>query len=591
MYNYEEIKEVVQTFSKGFDGVEYLIMEWGREKASLRKPLKKILSFDDDGRYPAEYGSQSAANYLISLVLTNPKTIKWMHTTNDAFLTSRAKQVLSFWYKQPAFWCFFAVKEILKDDFLKIEDLLTQKTHLLYSPGICGMQKEGTTRNKHYLCLMLPNGECLQTVGILRFNSLFPSDLLFYCSLFESDSSLDTVINNHYSKFFMLDEISTMPVVMHNEHQMKYIWHQFTLPTFDISRLKGVWKTKQLGTQIQYSIQEMDESLPDEMVTIDLPIMGATIYRENTTGEMGLHANTEASYRLFASLLNKSYPELALPKKPAISFSMSLLLVLGKMDFSVPWNQFKELHKLSEEPDEKDADLEKTNLLLKQYMQAKNSGKAFDVQAFCKQEDLDIEEAKAVIQVVEKQYEKNVPSFTVAPKDKSFELSGWPVPPPALRHRFTSGLCNSKIFKLNENSETHKQFELITGKDYIDEIEEDGLCLFVENLFTNHLDLDYDLSFTLMNSFCWILYYKGNDWIPVRSYAIEMLKLFTYPITRLYPDPEQFIEEFSQFTRRILCTRGVCVTSSAPRAAEIKKGTFVIKGTDAFYSMFESIEM
>lgn len=64
-------------------------MEWGREKANLRKPLKKILSFDD-GRYPAEY------NYLISLVLTNPKTIKWMHTNNDAFLTSRAKQVLSF---------------------------------------------------------------------------------------------------------------------------------------------------------------------------------------------------------------------------------------------------------------------------------------------------------------------------------------------------------------------------------------------------------------------------------------------------------------------------------------------------------------
>ena len=91
----------------------------------------------------------------------------------------------------------------------------------------------------------------LATVGILRFNSLFPSYLLFYYSLFESGSSLDTVINNHYSKFFMLDEISTMSVVMHNEHQMKYIWHQFILSSFDISRLKGVWKTKELGTPTQ----------------------------------------------------------------------------------------------------------------------------------------------------------------------------------------------------------------------------------------------------------------------------------------------------------------------------------------------------
>ena len=71
-------------------------MEWGREKASLRKPLKKILSFSGEGKYLADYGSQSAANYLISLVLTNPKTIKWMHTNNDAYLTSSAKQVLSF---------------------------------------------------------------------------------------------------------------------------------------------------------------------------------------------------------------------------------------------------------------------------------------------------------------------------------------------------------------------------------------------------------------------------------------------------------------------------------------------------------------
>ncbi len=90
-----------------------------------------------------------------------------------------------------------------------------------------------------------------------------------------------------------------------------------------------------------------------------------------------------------------------------------------------------------------------------------------------------------------------------------------------------------------------------------------------------------------MNAFFWILYHKGNNWLPVHSYAIEMLKLFPTPIIHAYPNPEDFIEAFSRFTKKILATRGICSLKARPTAEEVKKDTYAIKGTDAFGHLLE----
>ena len=100
---------------------------------------------------------------------------------------------------------------------------------------------------------------------------------------------------------------------------------------------------------------------------------------------------------------------------------------------------------------------------------------------------------------------------------------------------------------------------------------------------------DEEISFILMNSFFWILFYKGRDWLPVRSYAIEMLKLFPHPLISAYPEPEAFIEAFSVFTRKILCTRGICSLKARPKPVEIRRGTYAIKGSDAFFLLVEGL--
>jgi hypothetical protein len=554
--------------------------------------LKEILAIDRSGNYPERYGSYSAANYLLSLMLTSPKEIKKFFTEQEPLLTTKAKQVLTFWKEQPGFWLFFAIKELLKDDFLTIEDLLTGETHLLYSKGICDMQRDASSRYRHYLCFILPNGECLQTAGLIRYNSLSASDLLFYCSLFEKEGSLTEIVKKHYPKFFLLDEISTIPPTMHKNEPVQFIFQPFTVQEFDLSKLGGVWETETKGKLKDHSLLESDESMQGvpnaSLLKSDFPWTSATIFEDTETGELALLTKGLTSYNLFSSLLCRSYPELTLPEKPDYAISMVLLSLLNRMDVTLPWDHFKTLLTAEEEPEDKNAALSKVNRLLQTYSQSKNEGKTLDLKAFCKKEGMDLTEAKEIVQTMEKQFEKVSPSFQVSFEDKAFELADWPVPPPVKRHSFSSGLFESELFDLDDSSMVRHKFEILTGGAFTDEIEEAGLLEFLENMF--FASFDYDQAFTLFNSFFYILYYKGKEWVPVRSYALEILKLFPYPLLETYPDSEVFISTFSEFVKRTLCSRGICLLSSRPKHAEVAKGTYTIKATDAFFALLKPWE-
>ena len=132
-------------------------------------------------------------------------------------------------------------------------------------------------------------------------------------------------------------------------------------------------------------------------------------------------------------------------------------------------------------------------------------------------------------------------------------------------------------------------FNALTKGMYKDDFFDIGLLEFIEDMFLETFD-DDNLAYTLANSFLWILFYKGRQWVPVRSYTIEMLKLFPFSIKEAYPDAETFIETFSTFTKKVLCPKGICSLSARPKIEETKKGTYTIKGSEAFYSLVEGIK-
>ncbi len=591
--NYKEIKEVCRAFSKGFDEIEGLIMDWGQDNKDLAKPIQQIMALDANARYPEGYGGMSAANYLLSLVLTNQLEVAKLFKKHATSLTSKGKQALSYWGKHSPFWCYFTIREKLQDDFLTVFDLVSGEEHLLYSAGISKMQRDGGSRGKHYLCLMLPNGECLQTAGIIRFNSLPVEDFLFYCNLFSPDDSLDTVINEHYTTFFTLDEISSLPVVMHRGNQVLYTWQEFTLENFAIDSLGGRWSIEEKGNLISYSLQEPDSAMLElpygDLLETDMPAMSFTLYRDTTSAQMAIHTTALASYGIIASLLKRTYPELTLPEEPEVAITMALFSLLSRMNLDTPWSKFKTFLDFNEKPKQPESlEMAKINKLLQSYMEAKNTGKEFNAKAYSKKSGIDLETIESVIESVEKTIAKSSPSFEVSPEDKEYELEGWPIPPPSTRRFFADSLIDTEVFTFDEGPNTLSAFDALSGGKYKDHIFMAGLPAFIEGFFIDYFE-DYNLVCTLANSFFWILFYKGKEWLPVRSYAIEMLKLFPHPIGKMYPSSEDFIEDFSTFTRKLLATRGVCSLKTRPKASEVIQGTYLIKGSDAFYSLVEGV--
>jgi hypothetical protein len=131
-------------------------------------------------------------------------------------------------------------------------------------------------------------------------------------------------------------------------------------------------------------------------------------------------------------------------------------------------------------------------------------------------------------------------------------------------------------------------FNVLTAGQYNNDYRAMGLVGFIEKLFTDFFD-DKTLSYLIANYFFWILFHTGKDWVPVRSYAIELLKLIPGYILMNFFTAEDFISDFSLFTKKRLTTRGICSLAARPKADEVTTGLYVIKGSDAFYSLVEGI--
>ncbi len=221
-------------------------------------------------------------------------------------------------------------------------------------------------------------------------------------------------------------------------------------------------------------------------------------------------------------------------------------------------------------------------------MLEQNTGKLFGAQAYSKKSGMLLKNVENIIESLQNTFANTISTYKVEPGDTQYELSGWPVPPPTRRQLFADSIVGSDLFDFDEGPNTLSAFDALTGGQYKQEIFAVGLQEFLEEIFFDYFQ-DYAFTCMLENSFCWILFHKGREWLPVRSYAIEILKLFPNPIGKAYPDAESFIEDFSIFTKKLLCSRGICSLKARPKAAEVTTGLYLIKGSDAFYSLVQGV--
>ncbi|MBI9096471.1 MAG: hypothetical protein JEY71_16535 [Sphaerochaeta sp.] len=591
MNNYETIKRVCTQCTRSFTSIEPLILDWKNNTTQVKKIVQKLNALDKEENTPDGYGRFSASSYLYAQVLTDREAIKKLLAQQGSFLTSKARETLAYWGEHPGFWCFFAIEQMMEEKgFLTVVDLISGEKHLVYSTALCDLQQTSNTKDKHYLCLLLPNGECLQTAGLIRYYPLSARDLRFYCSMFEPAEELGTIINKHYVRFFKLDLLLSQPVPMHKEYELRKTWQPFTLKDFDVSRLEGLWVTVILGEQQKFFFNGPTDSMkaiPNaEILPEELPMMGGTLVRETSTGEMGLVTNSEVSYGIFSTLLNRAYPELQLPERPAVSIFLTLIELLNRDDFPLPWKQFDSIMQYREDEVEAIEDDEAyAEEVIATYMQRYREKHGIE-DSSDEDDSLKTEKENKVVQDI---LGKFIKTYEVKAEDRPIEFVDCPNPSLQTRMNFFLNLTDREVFIIDDDREAFDEFTILTNGAYFDEAKDTGIATFIENLFVNNFTSEKDLPYILMNAFFWVLLHKGKEWAPMRSYAIEMLKLFPTPIIKAYPESEDFIEAFSTFTRKILATRGVCYLKARPKAAEVATGMYAIKGSEPFFTLVRSV--
>ena len=630
MNNYKELKKLCIAFAKGFEDVKALAWDWGNSKKSIKKAMLEIQKSGPDG-IAMEYEIQNSYLYLIAEVFQDAKAMKQLRTRHEAELTLEGMQVLSFWEKEPGFWCYFSVKKKMATDFFLILDHMTGKEHTLYSKGISTMQTWQGAEELRYLCMILPNEECLQTVGVIKYYKIPVSDFMFYCSLFKPQSSLKTILSKHFIPFFKLDAIATLPMLYQKGHAMGFVWSSFSLPEFDILQLGGNWFVDTLGTQQKF-IFDLPDSTMDKLPNSTLfdttsRVMSGVILRDSTTGEMGIMTNTEAAYTFFAALVKKAYPELKFSKKPPFSFSAALQAHLIEREFPLPWKKFEEIIEYEPEPGPEGYDdftidwehvrKEFDNLpddepfapqlkgLLGIFLTSQETGEPLDVDALAKVTGMDKEKVELMLKSVEDNPERSPYSwlvdddddffgdmsdeetYEVPPEDKKFEMKNLSMPEDEDGELLYQDLSGSTLFSVNNIQKAEEQLLGMTSEAFAAEIPKYGLLDSIEELFTEEFE---ELDYPVMNAFFWLLLHNGKKWIPLRSYAIEMLKWFSSLLFEEYESDNDFIYDFSIFVLTVLSPVGICSLEKRPSVASTNTGTYKIKATEAFFSMLKVSE-
>ncbi|NCB71893.1 MAG: hypothetical protein EOM45_08890 [Clostridia bacterium] len=349
--DYNITKELCIAFDKGYLDVERFALDWGYQTEYVDMVVDEIYAMATDIEALRPLANDNACTFVVSELFQSPENIRYLMKQHKNKLTAEALHVLEFWAENPWFWCYYQIKEEVYPDFWRIQDLLTEKEHIYFSPYIKGMQHH--CRKKDLCCfnLMFSNGTCLQySRTITPF--LFPvSDFTYFCSTVAPVKSLKEIQSKHYPTFLLLDLNMGASPLTYKDYELGFCWQSFTIPDFSIEDVEGSWETESIGSLQRYSFAQTSVSMIDlpnaKMFLTALDIMGGSLFRDTSTGEMALLTYSLPAYTFYCALLQRDYPHLVLPDKPSASISMDLQGLIREKDLPRPWKKFEPLFRFT----------------------------------------------------------------------------------------------------------------------------------------------------------------------------------------------------------------------------------------------------
>ena len=568
-----------------------------------------------DNKYPQHWWERQAEAYLHASAFSNRRTLSTMLTSKTYEIDTSVREVIETWYEDPIRWNLFEIEKVLGDGFFSIFELESEEERIIYSPGIEQMQKRSESRDGAYITLLFYNGKCWQTQGpIHSYRSLHIFEIEEFCRIIDrpllEKEHFHGFVQEHFLRFFMLDEISVTPSMSHRGETLRQHWQEMHLEGFDPSRLVGKWETELLGSRYEkltfdgitdeeierlelderyYSFFHKDRESFWEAPTMRYP----TLYHDKEEQKLYLSAMTFSGYELLCHVLSATYPEFMDEEwEPAWDMNMTLVsLIKNTEGLTLPWSAITDLfdtphsHPEHEQSDD-GIDMEKMNKLLGDIMEAHNTGKTFNKKQASTKYGISEEEISDIEKQIGQMFARQIKEIAVPEADKRYAIS-YRVPSPKERRKFQDALGSpGGPFTVFEEGETTHSFHILTGNSFAREVDGNGIADHLSTVFEEAFG--WNSGMTIMNTFFYILQFTRETPTPVRSFAWEILKLFGHVLLPdLHLTEEEFIARFSRFVLKKMCPNAICEVSGRPDNEDLKRGTYPIKSTVFFEDFLE----
>lgn len=609
----QKIINACDNYSDNFTEIETIVMEYGPKNSKQGKIVKELVSLEHnpENPYPKGWFLLQATTYLMSRIFTRPTVIGKFLKKYSGRLTHEAIDMLHYWQEVPYIWSVFTIIEEQAENLFLVMDMLTLDELLIYSPGLKDMQRRPESRKKAYLSILFHNTQCWQSTGIIHYYSLSSDDFEFFCKGIDEKiydtAGLAGVIDNNFIDFFELDSLSNLPKIMHGNESVAYHWKPFIFKDIVQIKIPGDWEIDRNEQFLRFRLAELSEQDKEQIRTKSnfselLPeeksdgywkftgLLKPELYIDSNTEEGVVLAASAHDYFLTILILSSVYPIVHKIFLAEQIVSFSLFTITEKIEgFYTPWEYYTLPFKnYDTDSGDRDDSLKSINILLKEVTDAKNHGKTVDIDKRCRDLEINREEFQSILDSTEDLVSKKFPELILSVSDKQNSLSGFPIPTPAVRKKFSYPLTDEGVFLIYDSVKEYHLFLSLAGGIRSESIGAGDLVIHIEDLFLDTFD---HLGFDIMNYFFYMLTHLGDVWHSVRSYGVEILKLYHQVIfPNLETDSAGFIELFSQFVFRKLCTNAICEVQKRPSREDREKGTFSVKRTPFFDNFFELVD-
>ncbi|MBI9107240.1 MAG: hypothetical protein JEZ04_10905 [Spirochaetales bacterium] len=554
------------------ENIELRVLSWGTRKLKLDKLFDKVnedfmYSFE---KFPEAWTGLMYSEFFMTKVLANPVNFNKFHKAERDEFSPSEEHLLKLWRKEPPVWSLFLADQAGKKNEFEITDYFTGEKRSLFSPAVNDFYKEEANGCRPFLAFLVRAEAGWETYGIVRhYKSYRFEDFTGFISfldqpLFEKEG-LTGIISKYFAGFLAIDRGMELPEIEIKGEPACLCWSEIMLPDFDPAVFKN---------ELRLSAQEDDffkfvpyESTPDAY--------NFELYFEKDTEEVCMVSTFRRGYDELVSIIGREY---VLDPEPDYCFSLNFYAtMLTETDVEPSLNEWFEIFLEAKAEEEEDAYydevLDDINDLFADAAKAYSNGEEFDFENRASQLGLSSDIALEVQQLADK--------FSAG---NSIEIEGgfeYPVPPPAKRLQFDLEFDRQQLFLYSYGKETEELFFKSVDEQY-DESDYVELDAVIEEEFFLAFE---DSGTPIMNSWFYMMCHKHDQWISVRDYAVEILKLFGHIfLPMLETDNKGFITELSRFAAVELKALGLIDIEAAPRLSKVDDGNYKIKPSKLFRS-------